>query len=269
MIELAARVGYDYVGLRLMPVTAAEPLFPLADDRRLLRQTKQQLAATGIRVLDVELFRLTPDCEVGAFARVLDACAELGALHIIAQTPDANVARATEHLGSLCDSASERGLCVNLEFVTWTETPDLYAAATIVGGAHRDNAAILVDMLHFARSSCSSIELSMLPRRWLRYAQVCDAPPEKPTTDEGLIFAARNERLFLGEGGLDLRPAFAALPEHIPYSIEIPRVSLARQVGVEELARRALVTTRCFIDGENTPTSRPLGHGVSQLEGRR
>src|SRR5687768_13995532 len=103
MVDLADRVGYDCVGLRLIPVTDDEIRFPLAEDRQLLRRTKQQLATTGVRVLDVELFRLTPDVDIAAFAPTLDACAELGARHIIAQTPDASLARATEHMNLLCD----------------------------------------------------------------------------------------------------------------------------------------------------------------------
>lgn len=249
MIEMAARVGYQYVGLRALRVTNDEIAFPLGTDRQLLRLTKQSLAATGVRVLDVELFRLTPDCDVDSFASALDACAELGTQHIIAQAPDAHLTRAIDHFGLLCDAAMERRLDVNLEFVTWTETPDLSTAARIVAGAGRDNAGILVDALHFSRSGCSIRELSLLPRRWLRYAQVCDAPRAAPTTAAGLIHAARNERLFLGEGGLDVHAILAALPENIPYSLEIPRTHLKRQIGAEGLARRALETARQFIDG--------------------
>lgn len=249
MIEMAARVGYDYVGLRALRVTDDEIAFPLGTDRRLLQATRRSLVATGVRVLDVELFRLTPDCRIDAFAPALDACAELGAQHIISQAPDADSSRAIDHFGCLCDAAMERRLDVSLEFVTWTETPNLRAAARIVASARRDNGGILVDALHFARSNCSVDELSTLPRRWLRYAQICDAPSAPPATDEGLIYAARNDRLFLGEGGLDVRGILAALPENIPYSIEIPRTHLKQRIGAEQLARLALETSKQFIDG--------------------
>ena len=58
-------------------------------------------------------------------------------------------------------------------------------------------------------------ELRALPRAWLHYAQICDGPVPGPTTTEGLIHAARCERLLPGEGGLDLRGTFAALPADI------------------------------------------------------
>jgi sugar phosphate isomerase/epimerase len=257
MIDLAARAGYDAVGLRLIPVTESEAAFSLAEDRALLIQTKRQLLQTGIRVLDAELFRLTPECDVRAFRPVLDVCAELEVRHILAQTPDPLLSRAAGHLDALCDLAKERDLSVDIEFVTWTETPDLHRAAQIVQAAARDDAGILVDTLHFARSRCSVHELSTLPRRWFRYVQVCDAPAEKPSTDEALIFAARNERLFLGEGGLDIRSILAALPDALPCSIEIPRAAMIQEVGIEKVARLALQTTKRYLESGD-PRRRPV-----------
>ncbi len=63
MVEAAARTGYEYVGLRLTRVTPAEPLYDLAHDRALMKETKARLAATGVRVLDIELFRMDPSLE--------------------------------------------------------------------------------------------------------------------------------------------------------------------------------------------------------------
>jgi sugar phosphate isomerase/epimerase len=117
---------------------------------------------------------------------------------------------------------------------------------------------LLIDTLHFSRSNCSVDELAKLPRAWFRYAQVCDAPHDPPDTIDGLIFAARNERMFLGEGGLELRAILGALPANIPYSLEIPTAALAREVGLEECARRALVTAQEFFqpDGAESLRSR-------------
>jgi sugar phosphate isomerase/epimerase len=247
MVALAWRAGYDYVGLRLQPVTDNEPVFALATDRSLLLQTRQQLEHTGVRVLDVELVRMTPDFDVAACDALLDVSAELNARHVIAQAADPDVSRAGDHLAQLCDAAKLRGLTVDLEFVTWTETPDLDRAASIVNAAHCSNAGVLIDTLHFARSGCSVAHLTKLPREWFRYAQICDAPKQGPDSVDGLIHAARNDRLFLGEGGLDLSGILGALPREIPYSLEIPRAALARVIGVEECARLALVSARKFV----------------------
>ena len=263
MVETAARAGYDYVSLRLHPVTSSEPVFPLATDRALRRQTQERLAATGIGVLDVELVRLTPAFRMAEYEALLDVAASLGARHVIAQAPDSDLSRAIDHFSELCDAAGKRNLTVDLEFVTWTETRDLERAARIVRGAGRDNGGVLVDTLHFSRSGCNSADLAQLPRPWFHFAQVCDAPPISPETVDGLIHAARSERLFLGEGGLDVRGILGALPTSIPYALEIPRASLAREVGLDECARRALVTAQSFVatlhaygrGGDGPPTS--------------
>ena len=58
LVEVAARTGYEYVGVRITRVTPAEVLYDLARDRALMRETKARLSDTGIAVLDVELFRM-------------------------------------------------------------------------------------------------------------------------------------------------------------------------------------------------------------------
>ncbi|MET0535453.1 MAG: TIM barrel protein [Steroidobacter sp.] len=246
MIVAAAKAGYSYVGLRLNAVTAEEPRYPLHRDRSMLLETKRELAATGVRVLDVELIRLTPDFDVHEYDALLDVSAELGARHLIAQGSDSNLERVIEHFSQLCDAAAQRNLTADIEFVTWTETADLVRAAAIVRGAARSNGGLLIDTLHFSRSNDDIAELAQLPRSWFHYAQVCDAPREPPATLDGLIFAARNERIFPGAGGLDLPGILGALPSDIPYSLEIPNVALANNVGLEECARLALESAEEF-----------------------
>src|SRR5690242_7268179 len=106
MVDVAARVGYRYVGLRLTPVTPNEPRYPLPYDDQLMRETQAALADTGVEVLDVELARLAPDIEVASFTPMFEAAARLGAKHVIAQTPDAERARAIEKYARLCELAA-------------------------------------------------------------------------------------------------------------------------------------------------------------------
>lgn len=266
MVAVAAKAGYTYVGLRPSAVTTDEPRYPLHRDRAMLLETKRQLAATGVRVLDVELIRLTPDFDVHEQDALLDASAELGARHLIAQGSDSNQERVTEHFAQLCDAAAKRNLTADIEFVTWTETADLARAAAIVRGAARSNGGLLIDTLHFSRSNEDVAELAKLPRSWFHYVQVCDAPSKPPPTLDGLIFAARNDRLFPGAGGLDLQGILGALPPGIPYSLEIPTAALAKKVGLEECARLAIESAKDFFAAKtsrpipSTPSSRRLHH---------
>jgi len=249
LVEIAARTGYEYASVRITRVTESEPLYDLARDASLMRETRARLAGTGIKVHDVELFRMDAVTQAEQFARELEAAARLGAKRIIAQLPDPDRARAVDRFGKLCDMAEPYGIFVGLEFVHWTETGTLSAAASILKSAARPNAGILIDMLHMGRSNSSMEELRTLPREWFRFAHVCDAEKEVPPTMERILHTARDERLFPGEGSIDVRGILACLPPDIPYSLEIPRATLTRAVGSEEVARLALRVARNHLDG--------------------
>ncbi len=137
---------------------------------------------------------------------------------------------------------------VDLEFPSWTETPNLTEATRVLRAADQSNAGLLIDVLHFARSRSRVDELRELPPEWFHYAHVCDAPGDIPTTTAGLIHTARFERLFRGEGDLDILGILSALPEGIPYALEIPRAELVAQVGPKEHTRLAISAARGHLD---------------------
>ncbi|APV49412.1 hypothetical protein BWI17_06790 [Betaproteobacteria bacterium GR16-43] len=259
LVEIAARTGYEYASIRVTRVTAAEPLYDLARDPVLMRETRSRLDATGIKVHDIELFRMDPAIEPESFAPELEAAAKLGAKRIIAQLPDPDRARAIDRFGRLCDMAKPYGIFVGLEFPHWTETGTLSEAVRVLRAAKRSNAGILIDMLHMGRSGSSTDELRGLPREWFQFAHVCDAEREVPPTLERCLRTARDERLFPGEGSIDVRGILSCLPQDIPYALEIPRSALTKAVGPEEVARLALRVARSHLDGaegESVPQRR-------------
>jgi sugar phosphate isomerase/epimerase len=246
LITYAAEAGYDYVGLRLTTVTPDEQPYPLLTDRKLMQETKLLLAETGLGVLDVELARLDPQTEPEEYLPFLETGAELGARAIIAQLPDPDRHRATDKFARLCDLAINFNLSVNLEFPSWTETPDLQSAVDVLKAADKPNAGMLIDTLHFDRSNSSLEELKGLPKNWFNFLHLCDAPKEHPTTVAGVIHTAREERFFPGEGGLNIREVIDCIPQ-VPYSLEIPNDKLRRELGTQEFIRRALETTKKYI----------------------
>lgn len=62
-----------------------------------------------------------------------------------------------------------------------------------------------------------------------------------------MIHAARYERLFPGEGGIDLVSLARAMPENIAISVEVPTAELAKTMDAQARARRALVAARKII----------------------
>ncbi len=265
VVAAAARAGYEFASLRMTRVTPAEPLYDLARDKALMRETKARMSATGVRIHDVELFRIDPKLEPEDFKPELDATAELGAQDIIAQLPDPDSPRKIDRFARLCDLAKPLGIFVSLEFPHWTETGNLAEAARVLRAVGRSNACMLIDMLHFARSNSSFDELKALPREWFRFAHVCDAERRCPDTMEDIIRTARDERLFPGEGTIDIRGILACLPQGIPYSLEIPRNTLTRAVGPYETARLALAVSRSELDGQQLAESARVHAAVAPV----
>jgi sugar phosphate isomerase/epimerase len=248
LIEVAACTGYTYVGLRLSRVTPQEPLYPLLSDKAAMRATQARLVETGIKVWDVELARMDPSLDPQSFFPMLDATAELGARHVICQLPDPNRQRATERFATLCDYAKPLGITVNLEFPWWTETGNLDIATTVLKAARRDNAGMLIDMLHFFRSNSSTDALQALPREWFHFVHVCDGPQTIAPGMDSILHEARSMRLFPGDGAFGVKDILARLPDTLTYTLEIPGDDLAAEIGFEEYARRALQTAQKNLD---------------------
>jgi sugar phosphate isomerase/epimerase len=246
-ISVAAETGYQFVGLRLLPAAPGGTASPLMDDPGLLRATKTRIAETGIGVFDLEIIRLDAGFKASDFVRFFEVGAELGAKAILVAGDDPDTARLTASFASLCEAAAPFGLSCDLEFMPWTKVPDARSALRIVEAAGHRNGGILVDALHFARSMTSLEDITAIPRERMNYAQICDAPPETPTTVEGLIHTARCERLLPGDGGIDLVGLFAALPSDLPVSVEVPNEKQAPAVGAMEWARQALATTKATL----------------------
>lgn len=248
LVQVAARTGYQKVGLRLAPAAPGGQAYPLMQDAPLLAETLACMKDTEVGVFDLELVRVGPAFRAADHLPLLEAGAKLGARALLVAGDDEDAARLTASFASLCEAAAPFGLSADLEFMPWTKVPDAGTALRIVSGAAQANGGVLVDALHVARSATSLADLAAIPRRCLHYAQICDAPAEVPATVEGLIHTARCERLLPGEGGIDLAGIFSVLPRDLPISIEIPHDREVAAIGPEEWARRALAATKRVLE---------------------
>jgi sugar phosphate isomerase/epimerase len=247
MVSCAADSGYDFVGLRLLPATEEEIRHPIVGDTPMVRETARRIADTGVRALDVEIFRLKPETNVADYRAALETGARFGARNALVAGSDPDESRLTDRFGAFCDLAAEFGIASNLEPMPWTEVRNFAQGARVVAAAARENSGVLVDPIHFDRGGSSAEEIATVPRERLRYAQLCDAPAERPRDVEGLLHQARAERLMPGDGGLDLLGILSALPRDIPLSLEVPMRTLAKTMPAVERARRILDKTRALL----------------------
>jgi sugar phosphate isomerase/epimerase len=247
IVTVAAKAGYDFAGLRLIPATPDEPSYPVVGDTPMVREIEWRLADGGIGLLDVEVFRLKPDTDVAAFQPVLETAARLGARHLLTTGQDTDMHRLADRFAALCDRAAPLGLTVDLEFMPWTEISSLELACELLGAVHHDNEGLVVDALHFDRTRARLDALAQVPKRWLHFMQLCDAPAERPQGNDALIREARTARRLPGEGALDLETLLRAMPATIPVSVEIPVATpgvpaLERARAAAAAARRVMAT---------------------------
>jgi sugar phosphate isomerase/epimerase len=241
-VAAAAAAGYSHVGLRLVPATPTEVRHPVVGDTAMVREVERRLADSGVQVLDVEIFRLTPECDLAAFEPAMATAERLGARHMLVAGNDPEEARLVERFGRLCEAAARHGLIASLEPMPWTDVHDVATARRIVAAAGAGG--VLIDAIHFFRADNRLQDIAAMPKGTLHYMQLCDARAGMPADRDELIRQARMDRLFPGEGGLDLRGLLHALPADIPVSLEIP---VAATMPPLERARRALEAARRFL----------------------
>jgi sugar phosphate isomerase/epimerase len=244
MVREAAAAGFDFVGARLLNGQPGHDPAPLMASSALRRETIACLHDAGIGVLDASGARLRPETDMAAFAPFIDAAAELGARHILASGDDPDEPRLAARFAELCELAGRSELTVDLEFVPWMSVADLTLAARMVRTVACANFGIAIDALHFDRSRSRLSDLAALPRTWFRYVQLCDAPRAWAPDRESLVHAAVSERLFPGEGAIDLAGLLRALPSGIPIALEVPTATLARTAPAAERLQRAVAATR-------------------------
>ena len=138
-ITVAARTGYQFVGIRMIRASADTPGYPLMDDAPMMRETRARLSETGIRVLDIEVAWLRPETRVRDFERFFEAGATLGARNVITAGTDPERKRLIDRYAELCERAAPFGLTMALEFIPWTDVRDLPSAVEIVGPTRRSS----------------------------------------------------------------------------------------------------------------------------------
>ncbi len=243
---LAARAGYDFVSLRIIPLgLPGEPDYDLSSNRELFARTQKALSETGLKVHDIELARIADGLEVKSYAPALEAGAELGARYVIASIWTERRSYALERLAELCDLAKPSGLGVSLEFLTWSPASNLREASELCRETKRENCGLLIDTLHFNRSRVRLEELDALPPELIHFAHVCDGGAEIPTARDDLLYTAREARLDPGQGAIDLGAILDRLPD-VVYSLEIPNRRRVQELGYAGHARLCIENARRY-----------------------
>lgn len=243
LVLSAADAGFSQVGIRLAPASAGERQHPMLGGTSMMRETLACMRERNVAVHDVELVRLSGGSDVSAFEPMLAAAAELGARQVLVAGDDADEPRLAERLRELAELAARYGLRVGLEFMPWRGIRDLPSALRVV--QHAGIGGVIVDAIHLDRSGGTGADIATIPVAQWAWFQVCDAPAQRPASEEELLYQARQARLPPGQGGLDLLGMLRAIPRDSVVSIEVP---LHGRPGLLPPTQRARMLRRATLD---------------------
>lgn len=239
-VEASAEAGWDACGIWFDPDTWSA---------RVAAEVRRRLDDSGLVALDIEPVFVLPDGDGGTTDhgdRIIEAASVVGARNILVVNRGAAASVFVDRFAELCDEAATVDVHCVVEFMAFMSTRTLADAVEVVSAAGRQNAGVLVDNLHLARTGSIPSDVSGLDPRWLPYVQLCDAPADGP---DDLVTEALDGRCAVGEGGLPIAELLAVLPEGTPLSMEVRSRRLRTDhPNPTDRARALLESTRRFFD---------------------
>jgi sugar phosphate isomerase/epimerase len=243
LVEAAAQAGFDFGGMWMECDQWTDAT---------TRAVAQRLRDTGLKLLDIEVAWIKPGPPNPDLLRMIEVGAELGAQNVLCVSSDPDRGATRDKLAMLMERGEACGIRINLEFMLSTEVKTIQDASALLAEIDSRAAGLLIDSLHWYRSGGTVEDVAAVPRKWLSYVQLCDAPAvgPHPTDPQMLLVEASNDRLPLGHGALPLRALIDQLPDGLPIGIE--ERSKALRDAYPDLNKRARAlarTTRAFFAG--------------------
>lgn len=250
LVELAAEAGFDFVGIRVRPVTPQETAFNVQPGSPMLAETLARMADTGITVKDTEFLLLDGSDQREAWHQMFEAAQALGAESMTVAVADTQRSRVIDTLGQMVTDGKAYGITPALEPISYQAVNSYPQAVDI---AEQTGVTVLVDTLHAARFNATEVDLQVAGP-YAPMIQLCDATAVPPDTRQGLVDESRSGRLPAGEGGVQLSAMVAAVDAGrkdqplLPVSVEIPNAELQASMSPSQWAKRLHATATGLLE---------------------
>ncbi len=241
LVQAAHAAGFTHAGIRLQPLLPTDEAVVGVDKRA--REMEAMLAGLNIKPLEIGVFPISPTVDVDNYGPVLSFSHKIGARFITCPVEDTHPQRRLASFQRLCDLAISCGLEALIEFNPYSGCKSLAEAVEMVEASERENARLLIDVLHLSRSGGSPADLKTVDPDLIALVHLCDAlpPPAGERTTDELRRESRTARLYPGEGSLWLEELLQALPPDTPLSIEAPSAAHAHLPATD----RAIAAMNC------------------------
>ncbi|MDP4592999.1 MAG: sugar phosphate isomerase/epimerase [Beijerinckiaceae bacterium] len=245
-IKAAHAAGFSHAGLRLQPLLASDEKIAGISEKE--QEIVSLLAQTGVKPLETGVFPIKAGFDIELYGPVLSFSHRIGARYITCPVEDEDKPRRLQAFQHLCDLAGTCGLEALVEFNPYSGCKNLAEALELVQTSEKDNARLLIDVLHLARSGGSPDDLRAIDPDLIALVHLCDANPPSASavTDEQLRQESRTARLYPGEGVLWLEDLLDVIPADTPLSIEAPSAAHAH-LSAEDRARAAMSATQALL----------------------
>ncbi|WP_348770723.1 sugar phosphate isomerase/epimerase family protein [Ochrobactrum sp. Marseille-Q0166] len=223
-VSVAARAGFQSVGLRLFPAFPGAPCYSVPQGSDSARELRLRLDDTGLEIFDIEFVVLDAFFQPLSVLPVLEDAAALGAKRLSVCGEDSDRARLIDNFAALCSVAGDVGMSVDIENMGWRPVRCATDSLDIAKASGAPNAGVLIDALHFFRNGGTVEMLSTFPGELVQHVQLCDVRGGEPDNDKARIQEAREGRFVPGEGELPLNEMVWALNHNPRISVEVPMV---------------------------------------------
>jgi len=246
LVDLASQAGFDYFSMFAYSPTPQLQADAAISDPEVRRAMQLRMGETGVGLLNLECFNLTPEEDPCNFGAALECGGALGATQataIVYENDDRSDALAKYR--RLCDMAAEHGIRVNLEFFAMCKAiPDLDTAARFVKEAGRANGGIVMDLLHIVRTSGGMAGLRGFDPEMIGTVQISDGPLNRDGID---LEAETVERGIPGTGDFPIREFCEWLPPEVVIGLEVPQMSQLGRTSPLDRARRMIEGIRTLL----------------------
>lgn len=236
---IAAQAGFDFIGVRVRPVTPTERPYNLQPGSPMLRATLARMQDTGVTVRDIEFLLLDGSDQRDAWLRMMEAGQALGASSLTVAGADRDNSRLVQTLARMTEDGRDFGITPTLEAISYQPMASIAQAADI---ARKAGCQIVVDTLHVNRfngaGAAGQWEDLRANADLVPLLQLCDGSAERPSSREELVIESRSEREVPGEGEFGLAKMVAALPDGLAVSAEAPSDRRVAELGELGWARR-------------------------------
>lgn len=251
-VACAAEAGYSSIGMRLVPATPTEAKYDLVSkDSDVRKATFAKLKETGLKVLDIEIIRFTPDFKAKDLEPVMESAAEFGASRALVAGNDKDLERTAAQFAELCDVAAPFKIACAIEFMPFTEVKSLKQASELLKKINKKNAGIVFDLMHYHYSGSTIDDIKATPVEYFSYVQMCDGALNPPKDNAELIHHARGLRETPGKGGIDIVSVMKALPKNLPVSVECINENYAYNMSPLARAREYFDATQKILAAAN------------------